>query len=64
MAGWTLASQAFRLYVENFAVYNQMYGTLGGVIAMLLWLYLTGAILFMGGQINGIIYQAINHDGA
>jgi len=64
VAGWTLASQIFRLYVENFAVYNQMYGTLGGVIAMLLWLYLTGAILFMGGQINGIIYQAINHDDA
>jgi len=65
VAGWMVASQGFRWYVENIAVYNQTYGTLGGVIVMLLWLYLTGALLFVGGQINGAIYQAMGTvDGA
>lgn len=59
VAGWTLASQLFRLYVKHFALNNQVYGTLGGVVVMLLWLYLIAAIMFMGGQINGIIYQTI-----
>ncbi len=57
--GWIAASQGFRFYVANYARYNQIYGALGGVIAMLFWLYLTGAILLMGAQINGIIYQAL-----
>ena len=57
--GWIAASQGFRFYVGNYGRYNQIYGALGGVIAMLLWLYLTGAILLMGAQINGIIYEAV-----
>jgi membrane protein len=54
--GWVMASQGFRLYVDNFANYDVTYGTLGGVIVLLLWLYLTGAFLFIGGQINGVIF--------
>jgi membrane protein len=57
--GWIAASQGFRFYVANYARYNQIYGTLGGVMAMLFWLYLTGAILLMGAQINGIIYETV-----
>jgi membrane protein len=57
--GWIVASQGFRFYVANYASYNQIYGTLGGVMAMLFWLYLTGAILLMGAQINGIIYETV-----
>ena len=57
--GWIVASQGFRFYVGHYARYNQIYGALGGVIAMLLWLYLTGAILLIGAQINGIIYEAV-----
>jgi membrane protein len=64
VVGWIAASQAFRLYVTNYARYNQIYGALGGVVAMLLWLYLVGAILLVGAQINGIIYQAIQQDAA
>ena len=58
--GWIAASQGFRWYVASYARYNQIYGTLGGVMAMLFWLYLTGAILLMGAQINGIIYETLN----
>ena len=61
VVGWIAASQAFRWYVASYARYNQIYGTLGGVMAMLFWLYLTGAILLMGAQINGIIYETVQH---
>ncbi len=57
--GWIAASQGFRFYVAHYARYNQIYGALGGVIAMLFWLYLTGAILLIGAQINGIIYETL-----
>src|SRR5262249_13664807 len=56
--GWVLSSQGFRVYVENFASYNKTYGALGGVIVLIVWLNLTGAVLLMGGQINGIIHAA------
>jgi len=55
---WTIASQAFRFYVAWFSPYNQTYGALAGVVALLLWLYLIGDILMIGGQINGVIHQA------
>lgn len=55
---WTVASQAFRLYVSWFTPYNETYGALAGVVALLLWLYLIGDILMIGGQIDGVIHQA------
>jgi membrane protein len=57
-AGWVAATQGFRLYVENLGRYNETYGTLGGVIVLIVWLDLTGAVLFFGGQINGVIHRA------
>ena len=62
--GWIAASQGFRFYMGHFANYNQIYGALGGVIAMLFWLYLTGALLLMGAQMNGIIYEAVQKSSA
>ena len=56
--GWIVASQAFRFYVENFAIYNRTYGALGGVIVVMLWLYMIGAVLLIGGQINSVVYRA------
>ena len=56
--GWIVASGGFRLYVENFGRYNQTYGALGAVIVLLLWLYLAGAVLLLGGQINSVIRGA------
>lgn len=58
VVSWVVMLLGFRLYVENFAHYNETYGTLGGFIVLLVWLYMTGAILMMGGEINGVIYRA------
>lgn len=58
VVSWVAMLQGFRIYVENIAHYNETYGTLGGFIVLLIWLYLTGAILMMGGEINGVIYRS------
>jgi len=58
VVGWIIASQGFRFYVEDFGSYNTTYGALGGVIVLMVWLNLTGAVLLMGGQINSVIHHA------
>jgi membrane protein len=58
VAGWVLVTQGFRLYVEDLGRYNETYGALGGVIVLMIWLDLTGSVLLMGGQINGVIHRA------
>jgi membrane protein len=58
VGGWVVVSQGFRLYVENLGRYNETYGAIGGVIVLMIWLDLTGAVLLMGGQINGVIHRA------
>jgi membrane protein len=49
---WVLGSLAFSLYVNNFGSYNKTYGTLAGVVVLLLWLYLTSYIILLGAEIN------------
>ncbi len=62
VTGWIIASQCFRLYVDNFGRYDVTYGALGGVIVLLLWLYLLAAFLFIGGQINGVIFRQLQEE--
>lgn len=49
---WLLASAAFSYYVANFAAYNQTYGTLGGVIILMMWLYLSAFVILLGAELN------------
>jgi membrane protein len=49
---WILGSLAFSLYVQNFGSYSQTYGTLGGVIVLLMWFYLLGFTIVLGAEIN------------
>lgn len=52
---WLGASLGFRLYLTYFGYYTRIYGSLGVVIVLLLWFYLTGAALLIGGEVNSEI---------
>ncbi|WP_036377966.1 YihY/virulence factor BrkB family protein [Micromonospora sp. ATCC 39149] len=52
LVSWALASFGFGLYVANFGSYDVTYGSLGAVIAFLVWLYLSNSALMLGVQIN------------
>lgn len=52
---WVLVSGAFRLYLRYFDTYAATYGSLGAVIILLLWLYLTALVILIGGAINAIL---------
>lgn len=49
---WLVASLAFSYYVSNFANYDRMYGSLGAVIILLFWLYISFYIVLIGAEIN------------
>lgn len=49
---WIIASAAFAFYVANFGSYNKTYGTLGGVVALLVWMWITNCVLLFGMEIN------------
>lgn len=49
---WILLTNGFRLYLGYFNTYNRTYGSLGAVIILMLWLYLTAAVLMIGAAIN------------
>ena len=49
---WLVASAAFAFYVANFGSYDKTYGTLGGVVAVLVWFWITNVALLFGMQLN------------
>lgn len=52
--GWLAVSYGFSLYINNFANYSATYGSIGGIIVLLVWLYLCAMLLLAGGQINAV----------
>ncbi len=52
---WMIVSIGFSFYVENFANYSIIYGTLGTVIILMMWLYMTSLILILGAELNAAI---------
>ena len=58
---WLLASVAFRFYVVNFGNYNETYGTLGAVIVLMLWFYISSLVVLVGGEMNAEIEHASPH---
>ena len=60
---WTAVSLGLRAYVSHFANYNATYGSIGGVILLLLWLYLSGMALLIGGEVNSVIARAAAERG-
>ena len=53
LIGWGLGSWALTTYVRNFDRLNEVYGSLGAVVALLLWFYISALITLLGAQLNG-----------
>jgi membrane protein len=58
---WLIASLAFKIYITNFADYNATYGSLGGVIVLMLWFYISGVAILIGAEMNAEIEHASPH---
>jgi membrane protein len=52
IGGWLLASLGFRLYLHFLNTYSVTYGSLGAVIILMIWFYITGLMLLVGAEIN------------
>ncbi|WP_123041325.1 YihY/virulence factor BrkB family protein [Cohnella candidum] len=55
VVGWIASSLLFAVYVNHFGNYSKTYGSLGGVILLLIWLYMSANILLLGGEINATL---------
>jgi membrane protein len=59
IVGWVLASLGLRIYLHFFDTYSATYGSLGAVIILLTWFYLSGLMLLLGGEVNSEIEAAV-----
>ena len=55
---WLVASVGFKIYLHYFNTYSKTYGSLGAAIILLLWLYITGWSIMIGGEVNSAIGHA------
>lgn len=60
---WVAATALFSLYLAHFNSYNRTYGSLGAVIVLMLWLYLTGVAILIGAEVNSEIRKAAANVG-
>lgn len=60
LLAWLAVSIAFSFYVENFAKYSVIYGALGTVIVLMLWLYMVSVIMILGAEFNQVIKESNN----
>jgi membrane protein len=61
---WLAATLGFRLYLRYFNTYNAVYGSMGAFIVLMLWFYLTGVAILVGGEVNSEIERAAAIAGA
>ncbi|WP_280772079.1 YihY/virulence factor BrkB family protein [Salipaludibacillus daqingensis] len=54
---WLVTSYGFSIYVNNFGNFSETYGSLGGVVILMIWFFLIGIILVIGAEINAILYR-------
>lgn len=52
--GWIITSLAFSFYVGSYGGYSSTYGSIGAIIVLMMWLYLSAIVLMLGGQINAV----------
>ncbi|MCE7792970.1 YihY/virulence factor BrkB family protein [Salipaludibacillus sp. CUR1] len=56
---WLVTSFGFSIYISNFGNYTETYGSLGGVVILMIWFFLIGMILVIGAEINAVLYRRI-----
>jgi len=54
-AGWLIISWLFAWYVNHFWNLSRVYGSIGGVIGLMVWLFISAQLIIMGGEINAIL---------
>lgn len=54
--GWAISSSIFSSYVNNFDVFSNTYGGLGGIIITLIWIYITSLMIIIGAELNGCLH--------
>ena len=59
---WIVGSALFSVYVSQFASYNKTYGSLGAVVVLLMWLYLTSFAVLLGAEVNAEMEHQTAHD--
>lgn len=59
---WLLGTVGFRVYVSHFGRYSELYGFVGGIIVLLLWLYLTSLAILLGGELAATLEQRWNDE--
>ena len=59
---WTLGSIAFSIYVQNFGSYNETYGSLGAVVILLMWFWLSAFIVLLGAELNSEMEHQTERD--
>ena len=59
---WLAATLGFRVYVTQFGRYDQTYGFVGGIIVLLIWLYLTALAILFGGEVAATLQQRWHDD--
>lgn len=59
---WMIGTAAFTIYVQNFGSYTETYGTLGGVIVLLTWMWLSSFVILAGAELNAEIEQQTARD--
>ncbi|GAA0341969.1 YihY family inner membrane protein [Bacillus carboniphilus] len=55
LIGFVLASLAFSYYVDNFGNYSITYGSIGGIIVLMIWFYLSAFMIMVGGEVNALL---------
>ena len=59
---WVALTGGFKLYLQYFNTYNKTYGSLGAVIILMLWMYLTAVAVLIGGAINSVLTEMSEAD--
>ena len=63
LAAWMGLSWLYAMYVENFANYSLLYGSIGTVVVLMIWLYMSANVLILGAELNGTLVSMRKEGG-